>query len=52
VAPIEGKLIQHRLRWFGHAQRRPLEPVHRGVLEQVDNVKKVEVDLKLLGTRH
>jgi hypothetical protein len=47
VAPIEGKLIQHRLRWFGHAQRRPLKtPVHRGVLEQVDNVKKVDVDLK------
>ncbi|RCV32360.1 hypothetical protein SETIT_6G252700v2 [Setaria italica] len=23
VAPIEEKLIQHRLRWFGHVQRRP-----------------------------
>ena len=25
VAPIEEKLVQHRLRWFGHVQRRPLE---------------------------
>jgi len=25
VAPIEEKLIQHRLRWFGHVQRRPPE---------------------------
>jgi hypothetical protein len=24
VAPIEEKLIQHRLRWFGHVQRRPI----------------------------
>ena len=40
VAPIEGKLTQHRLRWFGHVQRRSLEaPVRNGVLEQVDNVK-------------
>ena len=41
MAPIEEKLIQHRLRWFGHVQRRPLEvPVRNGVLEQVDNVKR------------
>ena len=33
VAPIEEKLVQHRLRWFGHVQRRPSEaPVHCGVL--------------------
>ena len=31
VAPIEEKLIQHRLRWFGHVHQRPPEaPVHRG----------------------
>jgi hypothetical protein len=24
VAPIEEKLVQRRLRWFGHVQRRPL----------------------------
>ncbi|KAG2588942.1 hypothetical protein PVAP13_5NG305343 [Panicum virgatum] len=41
VAPIEEKLIQHRLRWFGHVQRRPPEvPVRNGVLERVDNVKR------------
>ena len=41
VAPIEEKLTQHRLRWFGHVQRRPLEaPVRNGVLERVDNVKR------------
>jgi hypothetical protein len=40
VAPIEEKLIQHRLRWFGHVQRRPLEaPVRSGVLKRADNVK-------------
>jgi hypothetical protein len=25
VAPVEEKLVQHRLRWFGHIQRRPAE---------------------------
>ena len=33
VAPIEEKLVQHRLRWFGHVQRRPPEaPVRSGIL--------------------
>jgi len=41
VAPIEEKLTQHRLRWFGHVQRRPPEaPVRNGVLDRVDNVKR------------
>ncbi|KAG2628271.1 hypothetical protein PVAP13_3KG505100 [Panicum virgatum] len=41
VALIEEKLTQHRLRWFGHVQRRPHEaPVRNGVLERVDNVKR------------
>ena len=41
MAPIEEKLTQHRLRWFGHVQRRPPEaPVRNGVLELVDNVKR------------
>jgi hypothetical protein len=40
VAPIEEKLIQHRLKWFGRVQRRPPEaPVHSGVLKRTDNVK-------------
>jgi hypothetical protein len=37
---MEEKLIQHRLRWFGHVQRRPPEaPVRSGVLKRADNVK-------------
>jgi hypothetical protein len=41
VAPYEEKLIQHRLRWFGHVQRRPPEtPVRSGVLKRGDNVKR------------
>ncbi|SPT17917.1 unnamed protein product [Triticum aestivum] len=40
VAPIEEKLVHHRLRWFGHIRRRPPElPVHRGRLKCADNVK-------------
>ena len=37
VAPIEEKLVQHRLRWFGHVQRRPPEAP---VLSQDSNVKR------------
>jgi hypothetical protein len=41
VAPIEEKLIQHRLRWFGHVHRRPPEaPMHRGIIRQDNNVKR------------
>ena len=41
VAPIEEKLVQHRLRWFGHIQRRPSEaPVHSGRIKRADNVKR------------
>jgi hypothetical protein len=41
VTPIEKKLIQHRLRWFGHVQRRPPKAsVRRGVLERTDIVKR------------
>ena len=35
VAPIEEKLVQHRLRWFGHLQRRPPEaPVSSGIISR------------------
>ncbi|KAG2610349.1 hypothetical protein PVAP13_4KG186333 [Panicum virgatum] len=45
VTPIEEKLTQHRLRWFGHIQQRPPEaPVRSGVLKRVD--KSVKRDLK------
>ena len=41
VAPIEEKLTQYRLRWFGHIQRRPPEaPVRSGVLKRADKVKR------------
>jgi hypothetical protein len=41
VAPIEEKLVQHRLRWFGHVQRRPPEaPVRSGVLYRVGSVRR------------
>jgi hypothetical protein len=41
VAPIEEKLVQHRLRWFGHIQRRPPEaPVHSGRIKRDENVKR------------
>ena len=41
VAPIEEKLVQHRLRWFGHVQRRPSEAsVRCEVLSRDSNVKR------------
>ena len=41
VAPIEEKLVQHRLRWFEHVQRKPPKaPVRSWVLKRADNVKR------------
>jgi hypothetical protein len=41
IASIEEKLIQYRLRWFGHVHRRPPEaPVHRCIIGQDNNVKR------------
>lgn len=47
VAPIEEMLVQHRLRWFGHIQRRPLEaPAHSGILSHDNNVRRGRGKLK------
>jgi hypothetical protein len=41
VALVEEKLVQHRLRWFEHIQRRPAEaPVHSGVIRRSSNEKR------------
>jgi hypothetical protein len=41
VAPIHEKLVQHRLRWFGHIQRRPPgAPVRSGILSHPENIKR------------
>jgi hypothetical protein len=41
VATIEGKLVQHLLRWFEHVQWRPSEtPVHSGILRRDSNEKR------------
>ena len=52
VALIEEKLVQHRLRWFGHLQRRsPDAPVHCGVLSQANNTKRGRKRPKLIWGR-
>jgi hypothetical protein len=41
VAPIEKKLVQRRLRWFGHVQRRSSEALVRcGVLGRDINMRR------------
>jgi hypothetical protein len=41
VAPVEEKLMQYRLRWFGHIQRRSAEaPVRSGVIRRSSNDKR------------
>jgi hypothetical protein len=37
VAPVEEKLVQHRLRWFGHTAE---APVRSGVIRRSGNKKK------------
>ncbi len=41
VTPVEEKLMQHRLRWFGHIQWRLTEALVRsGIIRRSDNKKK------------
>jgi hypothetical protein len=41
VTPVEEKLMQHRLRWFEHMQRRLAEaPIHNGVIGRTGNKKR------------
>jgi hypothetical protein len=41
VTPVEEKLMQHRLRWFEHMQRRPTEaPISNGVIRRTGNNKR------------
>jgi hypothetical protein len=41
VASIQEKLVQHRLRWFGHIQRKPPEaPVRGGILSRPENTRR------------
>jgi hypothetical protein len=41
VAPIKEKLVQHRLRWFGHIQRMSAKaPVRSGVIRRTDNERR------------
>jgi hypothetical protein len=49
VAPVEEKLVQHRLRWFGHIQRRPVEaPICNGVIRRTGNEKRGRVRPNLI----
>jgi hypothetical protein len=41
VALVKEKLVQHRLRWFGHIQQRPAEaPVCSGVIRRTGNDRR------------
>jgi hypothetical protein len=45
VTPIQEKLVQHYLRWFGHIQRRPPEAsVRSDILSHLENTKEEGVD--------
>jgi hypothetical protein len=41
VTPVEEKLVQHHLRWFGHIQRRPTEASFcSGIIRRFGNEKR------------
>lgn len=49
VAPIDEKVVQYRLRWLGHIQRRPLNaPMHSGIPSHDSNVKRDRGRLELI----
>ena len=42
ITPIEDKMREHRLRWFGHVGRRPIDaPVRRVEKIDIEQVKKL-----------
>jgi hypothetical protein len=48
VAPVEEKLMQHCLSWFGYIERRPTEaPVHSGVIILTSNERRGRERLNL-----
>jgi hypothetical protein len=41
VTPIQENLVQYRLRWIGHIQRRsPEAPVRSGILNRHENKRR------------
>ena len=47
VTPIEDKMREHRLRWFGHVGRRPIDALVRRVEKiDIEQGKKIEGDTK------
>jgi hypothetical protein len=41
VAPIQEKLVQHHLQWFGHIQQKPPEAsVRNGILSPPENIRR------------
>lgn len=40
-AMADEKIVQHRLRWFGHIQQRPPEaPVDGGIIRSMENTRR------------
>ena len=48
VAPIVEKLVENRLRWFGHVERRPVDAVVRRVDQMEESCRTPNFDQ---GTR-
>jgi hypothetical protein len=41
MPPVEEKLVQHRLRWFEHIQRKITEaPIRNGLIRRTGNKKR------------